>query len=99
MPDPGPLIGTSPHQRAGPLDRARTRSPGHALHSPGGAPRDQEDSTTTSERRSTDPHHLPLDSANTGNEQQPSLKANPEDAMRLIAQMSPTQHAQMKEQM
>ena len=72
----------------------RTRPPLPAAE----APRDQADSTTTSEGRTTDPPHSLSDSANTGNGN-PSLQANPENAMRLIAQMSPKQHSQMMEQL
>ena len=86
----------SPHQNTGARDRDMSRSPPQVAHPR--LPRRQ-DSTSATSGEGGSPE-LPARSALLSTEGDTSRpQANPEDIMSIIAQMSPTQYAQMREQM
>ena len=85
----------SPHQNTGARDRDMSRSPPQVAHPR--LPRRQ-DSTSATLGEGGSPE-LPARSALLSTEGDTSRpQANPEDIMSIIAQMTPTQYAQMREQ-
>ena len=86
----------SPHQHAGARDRDRSRSP-QVTHPR--LPRRQ-DSTSATASGEGGSSELPAHSASLSTEGDSGRpQANPEDIMSIIAQLNPTQKAQMREQM